>query len=196
MINDSIIDEKIKQINKIVEVELDADDSELSDQITCGDSWDDPATLGKAMDGQPHTYMRWAYLLKSLQVENEKIRSLLDVWVAEKKEEIRNQIYEENIKKGMTPNNSVPTSSAVENRFKTAYEEVDDDGEYIDDEYKHFDNKMLEIGDKVSKVGIVVKAFEQRHSMLISMSALLRSMMDNNLITKEKLESFEEEDDE
>ena len=192
MIEENIVSKRMEQIDKFMDVDLDVDDENLSDQITCGDKWDDPVTLGKAMDKQPQLYAQWAYFFKHLKNERIKVKSLLDTWIAQKKEEIRDQIYDENIKKGITPNNSIPTGSAVDNRFKTSYEEVNGDGEYIDEEYEHFDNIVSDIESKISGVEIVVKAFDQRHSMLISMSSLVRSMMDNQLIVK-KAEKFNEE---
>ena len=116
---------------------------------------------------------------------------MFNSYVASKKEEIRDDLYEENIKAGKTPNNAVPTQSQIDNKFKIVYEEVDDNGEYTDGDYEKYNIMVSDIEDEVAKVEIIVKAFEQRQSMLISMGSLVKGMMDNNIHIKKK-ETFDE----
>lgn len=170
---------KIEQAREMLDVPLDPNDVNLSEQLTLGDRWDDPFELTKAMDRQPLYYARWATLLRKLKKEKQKLQQKLDVWMSITKDEIQEEIFQENIKSGMTANNAKPTNQAVENRFnkycsdnKTAYHT----------EFAEYNTPVQQIDDSIDIVDVIVKAFEQRKDMFISLGSLVRSMIDNKLM--------------
>lgn len=170
---------KIEQAREMLDVPLDPNDINLSEQLTLGDRWDDPFELTKAMDRQPLYYARWATLLRKLKKEKQKLQQKLDVWMSITKDEIQEEIFQENIKSGMTANNAKPTNQAVENRFnkycsdnKTAYHK----------EFAEYNIPVQQIDDSIDIVDVIVKAFEQRKDMFISLGSLVRSMIDNKLM--------------
>lgn len=187
MIDETIIKNKISEITNLLDAELDENSDSLFDQITCGDNWDNHNVLMKAMDKQPILYAQWAYLLKSLKHERNKIQAQLDVWTSNKKEAIAEQIYDTNIEGGMTPNNAKPTGGVVDNAFKIKYMEVDDEGDWVDEDYGEFQELLEKYDLKIMKVEIIVEAFKQRKDMLITMGSLLKGVIDNQLyINKSK----------
>ncbi len=170
---------KIEQAIEMLDVPLDPNDVTLVDQLTLGDKWDDPFTLTKAMDRQPLYYARWATLLRKLKKERQRIQSKYDVWMSITKDEIQDEIFNENVKAGMTANNAKPTNQAVENRFnkycsdlKISYHE----------KYVEYYTPLDEIEEQIDIVDVIVKAFEQRKDMFISLGSLVRSMIDNQLM--------------
>ena len=95
------------------------------------------------------------------------------------KDELQEEIFAENVKAGMTANNAKPTNQSVENRFN----------KYCSDSKTTYYNQMIEyntpvqeIDDQIDIVDVIVKAFEQRKDMLISLGSLVRSMVDNQLM--------------
>ena len=183
------IDKKIEEAIKLFDVTLDADDPGLIDQVTLGDNWDDPFALTKAMDTQPLYYARWATLLRKLKKERQECQQRYNVWVSIAKEEINDEIFEENKSSGMTANNAKPTNQAVENRFNKYYISEEGDEEFHNGYLENI-SPLEKVDLQIDTVEIVVKAFEQRKDMLISLGSLVRSMVDNQLlIYRDKLKN-------
>ena len=176
---DDVFKKRIEQAAEMLDVPLDPNDVTLTEQLTLGDKWDDPFTLTKAMDRQPLYYARWATLLRKLKKEKQRQQQKLDVWMSITKDELQEEIFAENVKAGMTANNAKPTNQSVENRFN----------KYCSDSKTTYYNQMIEyntpvqeIYDQIDIVDVIVKAFEQRKDMLISLGSLVRSMVDNQLM--------------
>jgi hypothetical protein len=170
---------KIEQAIATLDVPLDSDDPDLIDQLTLGDKWDDPFELTKAMDRQPLYYARWATLLRKLKKERQIIQQKYSVWESIAKEQIQDEIFNENVKSGMTANNAKPTNQSVENRFNKY---CSDKTISYSEEYKEYHGELDEIEEQTATVETIVKAFEQRKDMFISLGSLVRSMIDNNLL--------------
>lgn len=170
---------KIEQATSMLDVPLDPNDVNLIEQLTLGDNWDDPFALTKAMDRQPLFYARWATLLRKLKKERQKLQQKYDVWMSISKEEIQDEIFSENVKSGMTANNAKPTNQSVENRFNKYTSDEKTDLYKQCGEYKQ---PVDEIDGYIDTVDIIVKAFEQRKDMMISLGSLVRSMIDNQLL--------------
>ncbi len=183
----TLISNKINEAIEMLDVSLDTDDPKLINQITLGDNWDDPFALTKAMDTQPLYYSRWATLLRKLKKMKQEYQQKYDVWASIIKENLTEEIFDENVQSGMTANNAKPTNQAVENRFNKYY--VSDEGdESMHAEYLEMRKQIDNIDNQIDTVDIVVKAFEQRKDMLISLGSLVRSMVDNQLmIYRDKL---------
>lgn len=182
---DKLISDKIKEAVEMLDVTLDNNDPALIDQITLGDNWDDPFALTKAMDTQPLYYSRWATLLRKLKNMKQEYQKKYDVWESIVKENITEEIFKENIDSKMTANNAKPTNSAVTNRFNRYCVSIKGD---MHKEYLKMRSELDKINDRIDTVEIVVKAFEQRKDMLISLGSLVRSMVDNQLmIYRDKL---------
>lgn len=176
-----LIQAKIDEAVDLLDVTLDVDDPSLAEQITLGDKWDDPFALTKAMDTQPLYYSRWATLLRKLKKQKQEVQQKFDVWVSIIKENLSEEIFSENIDSGMTANNAKPTNVAIENRFNKYY--VSEEGaEDLHQEYIEMKKSVDDIEAMIDTVEIVVKAFEQRKDMLISLGSLVRSMVDNQLM--------------
>lgn len=170
---------KIEQAIATLDVPLDSDDPALIDQLTLGDRWDDPFELTKAMDRQPLYYARWATLLRKLKKERQIIQQKYSVWESIAKEQIQDEIFNENVKSGMTANNAKPTNQSVENRFNKY---CSDPKISYSEEYIEYHGKLDEIEEQTATVETIVKAFEQRKDMFISLGSLVRSMIDNKLL--------------
>lgn len=176
-----LVESKIEEAISMLDVTMDTDDTKLIDQITLGDNWDDPFALTKAMDTQPLYYSRWATLLRKMRKQKQEYVQKFEVWMSIIKEDLTEEIFNENIESGMTANNAKPTNQSVENRFNKYY--VSEDGsDEMHSEYLTMKKIVDEIDNKIDTVEIVVKAFEQRKDMLISLGSLVRSMVDNQLL--------------
>jgi hypothetical protein len=177
----TLINDKIQEAIDMLDVTLDSDDPALIEQITLGDNWDDPFALTKAMDTQPLYYSRWATLLRKLKKFKQEHQQKFDVWASIIKENLAEEIFDENVESGMTANNAKPTNQAVENRFNKYYVSADGD-EKMHHEYLEMRKELEKVDNQIDTVEIVVKAFEQRKDMLVSLGSLVRSMVDNQLM--------------
>jgi hypothetical protein len=180
----TLMDEQIENARKALDVSLNPDDPELSDQMTLGGHWDDPAILSTALDLQPLYYARWATLLRSLRRERDKLLQIYSVWESDTKERITQLIYDANVKKGMTPSNSRPTQQQITDKFNSQYVKK---GKAPEAEERHnIYNKYRLPLDKAERqidiVEVVVKAFEMRSNTLIALAHLLRNMIDKGLV--------------
>lgn len=170
---------KIEQAISTLDVPLDKDDPDLIDQLTLGDKWDDPFELTKAMDRQPLYFARWATFLRKMKKERQRVQQIYGTWESITKEQIQDEIFQENVKSGMTANNAKPTNQSVENRFNKYCS--DTKTEYYQN-YNKFHGELDEIEEQTAVVETIVKAFEQRKDMFISLGSLVRSMIDNQLL--------------
>lgn len=175
-----MIDEKIEQARAVFDVELDSDETDLLEQMTLGRNWDDPFAITKAMDTQPLYFARWATLLKRLKKEKQIIENKFNVWKSIVKEDLADEIFDENKTAGMTANNAKSSLSSVENRFNKYY--VSGEDVEMNKEYLKYHDPLDQINEKIDITDITVKAFEQRKDMLISLGSLIRSMVDNNML--------------
>ncbi len=177
------IQKKIDSVIKMLDVDtLDPDDLNLSEQITLGDKWDDPFELTKAMDRQPMYYARWATLLRRLKRDRQKITSEFDVWLSITRDRVQKKLFDENIESGMTANNAKPTQPTIESRFNKLYVDPKSLKPQLHQEYMKYKKPVDEIEYKVDVVEVIVKAFEQRKDMMISLGSLVRGMIDNQLL--------------
>lgn len=179
-----------KSKNYLDPVNLEMDETDLIDIITLGDNWDDPMALMKAMDEHPTYFARWSYVYRFVQNKLDGYKEQYKVWEAKKKDELREQIFDENESGGMTPNNAKPTDSSVNTRFLKHYHQdckpTEEVGEQDIKDYLLMMKKINIYTARVEKLKIVVEAFKQRTSMLVSMASLLKSMVDNNLLIMKK----------
>lgn len=179
----SMMDQRIQQAVSFFDVKLSPDDPGLGEQLTLGNNWDDPFALTKAMDTQPVFYSQWATILRKLKREKQQLQMEYDVWQSTIKDQLTSDIFNENIHLGMTANNSKPTNQSVDNRFNSIYVNVAGAGHA---DYIHYREPVDTIDEKIDTIEIVVKAFEQRKDMLISLSSLVRGMIDNQLMIYRK----------
>ena len=179
-----ILENKIRAAQDALDVSLNVDDPDLIDQITLGEKWDDPFALTKAMATKPMNYAHWATLLRKLKREKQILQSSFDVWVSCIKNDLADDIFQENINSGMTASQSKPTGNTIDNRFNYDYIKVPNTENY--NEYMEYYRPLQQIDEKIDIVEIVVKAFEQRKDMLISLSSLVRGMVDNQLLIYRK----------
>jgi hypothetical protein len=169
---------RIKDIDKFLDPSLlESDDDNLSETLTLGDNWDDPLALSKAMDEHPSYFARWSYIYRATQRRLKYHNEKYNTWVAKKKKQLEKELYDENIDKGISPNNSKVSITSVENAFNAKY----NDKCKIEFYLKLRKNVML-YEERVEKIKIVIEALKQRSVMLVSMSSLLKSMVDNNLL--------------
>jgi hypothetical protein len=182
----SQIEQAIERARKALEVELDPNDSDLINQITLGDGWDDPAVLTKALDRQPLYYARWATLLRNLKKERSRLSTRYDAWMAIKKESLAAAILKENIESGMTASTGKPTGTAIDQRFISDYVALKKSNKDKHDEYLKYKKPIDSIEEKIDTAEIVVKAFEQRKDMLISLSSIVGKMTDSGLLIYRK----------
>jgi len=177
---EDLIQKKISDAEKFLIVELNPNDPMLADQITLGDDWDNPFKLAKALDKHSAYYARWATLLKTLKQKRQRLTERKNVWESKIKKDIENQIFKENKVKGMTANNAKPSSVSVEYRFNSIYNAKNED-------YVKYNKSIINIERQIDIVEVVVKAFEQRKDMLVSMGHLVRTMIEKDLLVCKKL---------
>ena len=150
----NLIINRVKELSNVLfNVDLDAEDEELYSKMIL-ENWDDPDELGKAMSEQPVFYARWAYMKKRLNRDLDRRKSILDVFISDKKEELRTTIYNENIEAGSTPNNAKPSATEIDNRFKIQY--ISKDGKDYD-EYMYFLKPINSLNITIDKVEIIDK---------------------------------------
>ena len=174
-----LIQNKLKEARKFLDVRLNPDDPELAEQLTLGSDWDNPSAITRAMDMQPAYYARWATLAKNLEKEREKIQLKFDVWKSKKKLSIREYIREKYIKeKGLTEKQAMErvTQALVDDKFNSKYN-------YSNEYFLKYKEPLDEIEGEIDKVKLIVKAFEMRRDLLVSMSHLVRSMIDHNILS-------------
>lgn len=183
-----VIKEQLNKVGSYLDpTNLEMDDADLEDVLTLGENWDDPMTLMEAMDQHPTYFARWSYIYRLTQRKYDFYVERYKTWESGMKDVIRDEIFDKNREKGMTANNSRPTDSAVNARFLSMfYDGCDKNGSDAKksdiNEYIKLKKSMDIYAGRVEKLKIVVEAFKQRTSMLVSMSSLLKSMVDNNLI--------------
>ena len=189
MIDSNVIKDKMDQIQSALMIPLD-EDTDISEHLTLGENWDDPFKILEAMDTQPQYYGGWSSMLKTLKLLRTKIQAEFDTWLAVHKEELHEQTYNFNLEKlGMTPNNAKPTGTEIDRKFKTIVSQPSGEKEKkISVGFKKYTKDLEDADMDIIRVEGISKAYEQRHGMLISISALVRSMMDNNIYIKAKPE--------
>ncbi len=142
------------------------------------------------MDRQPIYFARWATLLKKTKRQYQGHLAKFNTFNSVVKEKMSEKIFADNIKKGMTANNAKPTVTAIDGRFEN--EVVG--GNWTEPSIRKYHEEFIKLKNnvevweqRIDSIDIVVKAFEQRKDMLISLGALVRSMIDNKLfIYKDK----------
>lgn len=173
----TILEKKISEAKSFLNVKLNPDDPELAKQITLGKNWDNPNEISKALDMQPAWYVRWAYINSQLKRNREKIKLEFDVWVSNKKMNIREELFRKNKDNGMTDRNARQsiTAAQVEDTFNIKYN-------YDNEIFKRKKEKLDKIDTDIEKVSLIVEAFKQRKDTLIELSRMVKSMMENNLL--------------
>ena|ERR1035437_3933715 len=169
-----LLNKRLKEVDNLFDVELNPNDPKLSDQITLGDRWDNPAELNKALDMQPLWHARWANIRRKLMNEKAMLQQKLDVYVSKKKEMLKRKIYKRNIKKGMTKNNARPNISDVDRRFISLSDK--------DKKYQRIKKPLDEVQERLDAVSLVVDAFKERTGTLIALGHMVRSMIEKDLI--------------
>jgi len=190
MIDSNIIKDKMDQIQSALMIPLD-EDTDISEHLTLGENWDDPFKILEAMDTQPQYYGGWSSMLKTLKLLRTKIQAEFDTWLAVHKEDLHERVYNFNLEKlGMTPNNAKPTGTEIDRKFKTIVSQPSNNEKEkkISVGFKKYTHDLEDADMDIIRVEGIAKAYEQRHGMLISISALVRSMMDNNIYIKAKPE--------
>jgi hypothetical protein len=180
-IDKDVLKDIYRKVDEVFVVPLDEGDSNLKEQITLGSNWDNPYELSKAMDRQPMWYGQWATLLRELKREREKLQLMYKAWESERKEKLTEIIFQSNKKKGMTSNQAKPSASVVNDRFNSFY--IDVNGKYHK-KYKKVIGDLNSVEERIDRIEVVVKVMEQRKDMLISLSSLIRTMIDNHMLIK------------
>ena len=178
----SAMNKQIEKAKSALDVSLNPNDPALINQVTLGDQWDNPSVLAEALDMQPMYYARWATLLRSLKRERDKLKQRYEVWESSVKEKLTKSIYEANVGKGQTPSNAKPSQQSVTDRFNIVYAGRSQKYSEFHDQYLEYYNPIEEIEEKIDTVEVVVKAFEMRANTLISLSHLVRTMIEKGLV--------------
>jgi hypothetical protein len=180
----TLIKEKIEDAQKYLIGELSTDDSELVDQMTLGDKWDDPFVLTKACDQHSSFYARWATTLKVLSRKKQRLEERRKAWESSVKKNIEIALYKENKVKGMTANNAKPSAVQVDYRFSSKYNKNDET-------FLKYNLPIQRIEAEIDIAEVVVKAFEHRKDMLRNMSQLVCKLLEKDLIVvKARKERF------
>jgi hypothetical protein len=172
---ENLIKNKIADAEEFFTATLNPNDPDLSVQITLGDNWDNPFELTKACDRHSAYYARWATLLRSLKRDRQRLEERKKVWESKIKVEIERRLFELNKQKGMTANNAKPTGASVDYRFSKIYNSSNDT-------FTKYNNPIDEIDKQIDIVEVIVKAFEMRKDMLVSMTHLVNKMIDKDLM--------------
>lgn len=176
----NLVDKKLGDAQSFLVTDLTVNDPMLSDQLTLGDDWDNPFKLAQAMDQHSALYARWATVLKLLKQEHKRLVERKNVWESSIKKRIETKLFKENKLKGMTANTAKPTGASVEYRFNYLYNEGKSRT------FNKYNDPINEIENKIDTVSIIVKAFEQRKDLLVSLGHLLRTMMEKDLLIHKK----------
>lgn len=177
------IKKRVKDAKDSLDVSLNPNDPTLIEQMSLGEDWDDPERLAKALDMHSLWRARWSKMLKTLRGEKEKLENKYKTWESIKKEEIYDELFQGNIDEGMTANNAKPTNTTVERRFQKDY--VDPEAE-SHKEYQNHKKPLDILNQRIDNISVVVEAFDARTQMLIQLSGLLRSMIDNKIYIPKK----------
>jgi len=175
-----IINSKIKDVRDILNVKLNPDDPSLIEQITLGNRWDDPSELSKSLDMHPLWYARWAFLSKKLKNEVDRLQSIFNAFESNKKIEIRDILVERRKKNGLTDKQAIlVTQTMVDDKFRVKYN-------YENEIYKKYRIPLDHAIENYDNVTIIVDAFKQRKDLLVVLGYLVKSMIENNLLSINK----------
>lgn len=180
----NIIKKKMEEVDSFLNVKLNPNDPNLEEQITLKNNWDNPKELSKAMDMQPAWYARWATVLRHLKSDRMKLKAEYEVWASDRRQRIRILIIKQRKKSGLTDKQALQniTQIMVDDEFNKRYSYTGSQ-KHVFLKYK---NPLDSIDDYIDKVTVVVEAFKMRKDLLVVQGYLLRSMLDNKIMIKDR----------
>lgn len=179
MNTNKLIKDKLKEVDDFFYsgFKFDPNDVTLKEQITLGKDWDNPKKLSMAMDQHSARYIQWAFLMKQLKVQKEKLELKYKVWESKKKEFIRQSIIDKRVKKELTEKQAMQniTQAMVDGKFNIRYN-------YKNEIFVKYKKPVDDIDLKLEQVSLVVEAFKQRKDLLVVLGYVVKSMIENNLL--------------
>lgn len=180
----SEIDRRIEMLKALLDVPLNEHDPELVDQLTLGDHWDNPELVMRAFDSHPIFSARWQTYLRKTRLHLQATTQALEIFEGTCKETLATTLYEENVKKKMTPGQAKPSAGLIDRAYLLRV--VNGSGK-LHDKYQSLVSAVAVLQEKIDLLEVVVEAFKKRHDMLIQMGSLLRTLIENQMIAKTKI---------
>lgn len=172
------IDTAIEYFNNIfyssVRKISEAQQGNLIDIINLDDNYDDPDAVLQALDAQNKLYSYFAYLFHLANKDLERVEEKYSVWKSQIDGKIKKKLFDENIKAGMTANNSKPSAKDVEDHFKATMQK--------DDKYLLWQKRIDKARERVSNLRIMRDTIDRKQNSLQNITNLLGKCIDRGII--------------